>query len=317
VKNCVAALGFALLATTGTSAQDYPSRPVTLIVPYAAGGGNDVMARIVAEKMSRSLGQQIVIENKGGAGGVIANEQVARAPADGKTLLFATLGSAVISPALRPQLSYDPLKSFTPVAFIGQAPSLIVVAADYPAKTFADLVAKAKAEKLSYGSAGAGTTMNIAGEMFNAAAGVKTAHVPYRGAAPAINDLIGGHIQFLNADLPVLLPLVQSGKLRALVNFGAERSPLLPDVPTTAELGFSGMLMENWYGVLGPVGLAPDVLMSLETAVLDAVKSPAIANALAAGGARGATDSKGFAAKLAKDVAYWGPEIKKLGISGE
>jgi tripartite-type tricarboxylate transporter receptor subunit TctC len=223
----------------------------------------------------------------------------------------------VISAALRPQLSYDPLKSFTPIAFVGQAPSLIVVAADYPAKTFADLVAKAKAEKLSYGSAGAGTTMNIAGEMFNAAAGVKTAHVPYRGAAPAINDLIGGHIQFLNADLPVLLPLVQSGKLRALVNFGAERSPLLPDVPTSAELGFSGMLMENWYGVLGPAGLAPDMLTLLETAVLEAVKSPAIAQALAAGGARGATDSKGFTEKLAKAAAFWGPEIKKLGISAE
>jgi len=302
-----------LLLFAGSSGAD----TIKIVVPFAAGGPTDMIARMIGQDMQARLKSDVVIENKGGAGGVIANEQVARAPADGKTVLFATLGSAVISPALRPQLSYDPLKSFTPVAFIGQAPSLIVVAADYPAKTFADLVAKAKAEKLSYGSAGAGTTMNIAGEMFNAAAGVKTAHVPYRGAAPAINDLIGGHIQFLNADLPVLLPLVQSGKLRALVNFGAERAPLLPDVPTTAELGFSGMLMENWYGVLGPTGLAPDVLTSLETAVLDAVKSPAIANALAAGGARGATDSKGFAAKLAKDVAYWGPEIKKLGISGE
>jgi tripartite-type tricarboxylate transporter receptor subunit TctC len=279
---------------------------IKIVVPFAAGGPTDMIARLIGQDMQARLKSDVVIENKGGAGGVIANEQLARSPADGKTLLFATLGSQVISAALRPQLSYDPLKSFTPIAFIGQAPSLIVVAADYPAKTFADLVAKAKAEKLSYGSAGAGTTMNIAGEMFNSVAGVKSAHVPYRGAAPAINDLIGGHIQFLNADLPVLLPLVQSGKLRALVNFGSVRSPLLPDVPTSAELGFPGMLMENWYGVLGPAGLPADVRASLEKAVLDAVKSPAIAKQLAAGGAHGATDSKGFEAKLARDVAFWG-----------
>ena len=293
------------------------AEPIKVVVPFAAGGPTDMIARLIGQDMQTRLKTDVVIENKGGAGGVIANEQVARAPADGKTLLFATLGSQVISAALRPQLSYDPLKSFTPIAFIGQAPSLIVVSADYPAKTFAELVARAKTEKLSYGSAGAGTTMNIAGEMFNSVAGVKSAHVPYRGAAPAINDLIGGHIQFLNADLPVLLPLVRSGKLRALVNFGSERSPLLPDVPTSAELGFPGMLMENWYGVLGPAALPADVRASLESAVLEAVRSPAIAKTLADGGARGATDAKGFAAKLAKDVAFWGPELKKLGISAE
>ena len=293
------------------------AEPIKVVVPFAAGGPTDMIARLIGQDMQVRLKTDVVIENKGGAGGVIANEQVARAPADGKTILFATLGSQVISAALRSQLPYDPLKSFTPIAFVGQAPSLIVVSADYPAKTFAELVAKAKTEKLSYGSAGAGTTMNIAGEMFNSVAGVKSSHVPYRGAAPAINDLIGGHIQFLNADLPVLLPLVQSGKLRALVNFGSERSPLLPDVPTSAELGFSGMLMENWYGVLGPAALPADVRASLESAVLEAVRSPAIAKSLADGGARGATDAKGFEAKLAKDVAFWGPELKKLGISAQ
>ena len=308
---------FCAVLTLLTLVSPVQAETIKVVVPFAAGGPTDMIARMIGQDMQARLKSDVVIENKGGAAGVIANEQVARAPADGKTLLFATLGSQVISAALRPQLSYDPLKSFTPIAFIGQAPSLIVVAADYPAKTFADLVAKAKVEKLSYGSAGAGTTMNIAGEMFNAAAGVKSAHVPYRGAAPAINDLIGGHIQFLNADLPVLLPLVQSGKLRALVNFGSERSPLLPDVPTSAELGFAGMLMENWYGVLGPAGLPADVRTSLESAVLEAVRSPVIAKALADGGARGATDGKGFEAKLAKDMAFWGPELKKLGISGE
>jgi tripartite-type tricarboxylate transporter receptor subunit TctC len=312
--NRVLAAAFAVLfgSMAGASADT-----VKIVVPFAAGGPTDMIARMIGQDMQVRLKSDVVIENKGGAGGVIANEQVARSPADGKTLLFATLGSQVISAALRSNLSYDPLKSFTPIAFIGQAPSLIVVSADSPVKTFADLIAKAKVEKLSYGSAGAGTTMNIAGEMFNAVAGVKSSHVPYRGAAPAINDLLGGHIQFLNADLPVLLPLVQSGKLRALVNFGSERTAMLPDVPTSAELGFPGMLMENWYGVLGPAGLPAAERDALEKAVLDAVRSPTIAKALSDGGAHGATGAKGFTAKLEKDTAYWGPELKKLGIQGE
>jgi tripartite-type tricarboxylate transporter receptor subunit TctC len=289
---------------------------IKMVVPFAAGGPTDMLARVIGQDMQPRLKADVIVENRGGAGGVLATEAVARAPADGKTLLFAPLGSHVISAALRSQLPYDPIKSFVPVAFIGQAPSLIVVSATSNIMNFADLVARAKAEKLSYASAGAGTTMNIAGEMFNAAVGAKAAHVPYRGAGPAINDLLGGHIQFLYADLPVLLPLVQSGKLRALVMFSAERSPLLPDVPTSAELGHPAMIMENWYGLLAAAGTPADAHAALEKAALEAIKTPAIAKRLADGGARGATDGKGFAAKLAKDVAYWGPQIKKLGISG-
>ena len=290
---------------------------IKMVVPFAAGGPTDMLARVIGQDMQPRLKADVIVENRGGAGGVIATEAVARAPADGRTLLFATLGSHVISAALRPQLPYDPIKSFTPIAFIGQAPSLIVVSATSNIMTFADLAAKAKSEKLSYASAGAGTTMNIAGEMFNAAVGAKAAHVPYRGAGPAINDLIGGHIQFLNADLPVLLPLVQSGKLRALVMFSAQRSPLLPNVPSSVELGFPGMIMENWYGLLAPAGIAADAQAALEKSVLEAVKAPAIAKRLAEGGAHGTTGGNGFGVKLARDVAYWGPQIKALGISGE
>ena len=163
-------------------------------------------------------------------GGVIATEQVARAAPDGKTLLFASSGSHVISAALRAgQLSYDAVKSFAPIAFVGAVPMLVIVSPDYPAKTLAELIAKAKTDKLSYGSAGAGSTMHIIGELINAEAGIKTTHVPYKGVAPALNDLLGGHIQLLSADLPVLEPLVKSGKVRALALFATERSPLLPD----------------------------------------------------------------------------------------
>ena len=267
---------------------------VKIVVPFAPGGPTDMIARMIGQDMQARIKSDVVIENRGGAGGVLANEQVARSPADGKTLLFATLGSHVISAALRSQLSYDPLKSFTPIALIGSAPSLIVVSADNPAKTLAELIARAKTEKLSYGSAGPGTTMNIAGEMFNAGAGVKAAHVPYRGAGPAINDLLGGHIQFLNADLPVLLPLVHIGKLHALVMFSAERSPLLPGVPTSVELGYPGMIMENWYGMLAPASIPAETLATLEKAALEAIKSPAIAERLAGGGTRGARRQQGL-----------------------
>jgi tripartite-type tricarboxylate transporter receptor subunit TctC len=303
---------FALSLAAPANAQS-----IKVIVPFAAGGPVDMLARLISADMQTRLKTEMVVENRGGAGGVLATEAVARAPADGKTLLFASSGSHVISAALRTQLSYDPIKSFAPIAFVGAVPMLVIVSADYPAKTLAELIAKARAEKLSYGSAGPGSTMHIIGELFNTEAKVKAAHVPYRGVAPALNDLMGGHIQFLSADLPVLEPLVKSGKVRALALFATERSPLLPDLPTSAELGYPGMLMGNWYGMLAPAGTPADAHAALEKAMLEAMQSPAIAARLAAGGLRGMTDSKGFRARIENDVAHWGPRLKELGISGE
>jgi tripartite-type tricarboxylate transporter receptor subunit TctC len=293
------------------------AQSIKVVVPFAAGGPVDTLARLITSDMAPRLKTDIVVENRGGAGGVLATEVVARAPADGKTLLFASSGSHVISAALRGQLSYDPVKSFTPIAFAGAVPMLVVVSANYPVKTLAELVAKAKTEKLSYASAGAGSTMHIIGEVINTEAGIKTTHVPYKGVAPALNDLLGGHIQLLSADLPVLEPLVKSGKVRALALFAAERSPLLPDLPTSAELGYPGMLMGNWYAMLAPAGIPADTQAALEKAMLEAMKSPTVSARLAAGGVTGALDSKGFGQKLARDVAYWGPQIKKLGITAE
>ena len=289
----------------------------SVVVPFAAGGPVDTLARNISADMQTRLKTDMVIENRGGAGGVLATEVVARAAPDGKTLLFASSGSHVISAALRGQLNYDPVKSFTPIGFAGAVPMLVVVAADSPVKSLADLIAKAKAEKLSYASAGAGSTMHIIGEVINAEAGIKTTHVPYKGVAPALNDLVGGHIQLLSADLPVLEPLVKSGKLRALALFAPERSSLLPDLPTSAELGYPGMLMGNWYGMLAPAGIPADVQAALEKAMTEALKSPNVAARLAAGGVSGPLDGKGFRAKLERDVTYWGSQVKKLGISAE
>jgi tripartite-type tricarboxylate transporter receptor subunit TctC len=304
-----------LLSLSGVAAA---ADTIKVVVPFAAGGPVDTLARLVASDMQTRLNTEMVIENRGGAGGVLATEQVARASADGKTLLFASSGSHVISAALRTgQLSYDPVKSFAPIAFVGAVPMLVIVSPDYPAKTLAELIAKAKTDKLSYASAGAGSTMHIIGELINAEAGIKTTHVSYKGVAPALNDLLGGHIQLLSADLPVLEPLVKSGKVRALALFATERTPLLPDLPTSAELGYPRMLMNNWYGMLAPAGLPANVQAMLEKAMLEAMKSPIVSQRLAAGGVVGGTDGKGFAERLARDAAYWGSELKKLGISGE
>ena len=309
----VALAVLALSLATPANAQS-----IKVVVPFAPGGPVDMYARLISADMQGRLKTDMVVENRGGGGGVIATEQVARAAPDGKTLLFASSGSHIISAALRAgALSYHPVQSFTPIGYLGTVAMLVVVSADSPVKTLAELIEKAKTEKLSYASAGAGSTMHIIGEVLNAEAKIKTAHVPYRGLGPALNDLLGGHIQLLSADLPVLVPLVRSGKIRALALFAPERTPLLPELPTSAELGYPGMLMQNWYGMLAPAGLAADTRAALEKAMVEAMQSPTVAQRMSEGGLRGMADSKGFAERLARDYAYWGPQIKKLGITAE
>jgi tripartite-type tricarboxylate transporter receptor subunit TctC len=291
---------------------------VKIVVPFAAGGPVDMVARLVGQELAPRINADVVIENRGGAGGAIASEMVVRAPPDGKTLYLASQGSFVINAVLRPPTGYDPLKAFAPIALVGAAPSLYIVRKDHPATSLADFIARAKQGiKMSYASAGAGTTMHIAGELLNAAAGIKLAHVPYRGAAPAINDLLGGHVDIMNADLPVLLPQVTSGKARALALAASERTPLLPELATTGQQGYPDVLMENWYGLFAPAGLAPDLQTTLEKAVLEIVKVPAVAQRFDAGGIHGTLGTMAFKARLEREFAYWGPELKKLGITAE
>jgi tripartite-type tricarboxylate transporter receptor subunit TctC len=302
-----------LVIASATGAAD----TVRIVTPFAAGGPADMLARLVAQELTPRLAAEVVVENRGGAGGIIGTELVARAAPDGKTLLVGSLGSHVISPTLHTGLNYDPLAAFTPLALIGSVPSVLVISPKVEAATLADLVALAKRSHLKYASAGPGTTMNISGELLNAAAGIKTTHVPYRGAGPAVNDLLGGHIDFLIADFPVLLPLINAKSVRALALFGKERSTLLPDVPTTAELGFPDAVMENWYGVFAPANLPGDAAARLDAALMDGLRSPAMQKRLAEAGLRGTLDGAAFRAKLAADFAYWRSEIKTLGITGE
>jgi tripartite-type tricarboxylate transporter receptor subunit TctC len=306
-----------MVAAFMTVAAAQAAETVRIITPFAAGGPADMLARLLAQELAPRIGSDVVVENRGGGGGIIGTEAVARSPADGRTLLVGSLGSHVISPNLRGQLSYNPLQSFAPVAMFGSVPSVLVVSPKVPADDLAALIALARQQNLKYGSAGPGTTMNISGEMLNAAAGVKTTHVPYRGAGPAINDLLGGHIDFLIADFPVLLPLINAKSVRGLALFGKERSPMLADMPTTAELGYGDAVMENWYGVLAPAGMAADAKEKLDAAVLAALRAPSVQERLAGAGLHGTLDSAAFRGKLAADFAYWETAIKKLGITGE
>ena len=258
---CIAHVGAA-------EAQDYPTRPITLVVPYAAGGGNDVMARVVAEKMSKSLGQQIVIENKGGAGGSIATRQVARAPADGYTLGLGGTGTLAINPTLYPNVGYDPRKDFVPVGLIATSALVVLVHPSVEAKSIPELIALAKREpgKLNYASAGSGSGIHLGSELFAAMAGIKLTHIPYKGSSPALTDLIGGHVAIYFSSLPPAIALVKDGKVRALGVTGAKRSAVFPDLPTVAETlhGYEAVLH---YGIVAPAGTPQPIVEKLNAAL--------------------------------------------------
>jgi tripartite-type tricarboxylate transporter receptor subunit TctC len=307
-------LFLALLVVLGCAASARADETIRFVVPFAAGGPVDTIARLLANAMQGPLGATIIVDDRAGAGGVIATELVARAPPDGRTLLFGSQGSHVVAAALRTDLKYDPVTSFTPIAMIGHVPMVVVVVPDSPVKNFKDLVALAKAKKLTYGSAGPGSTMNLALELVNYNNHVHITHIPYRGFSLALPDLLAGRLDTLAADPPVLLPLISAGKVRPLVVLGAERLAALPDVPTSVELGLPDMVMENWYGLLAPAGLAPDTAKKLEAAALAAVQSPRMQQAMKDGETRDPLDARGFKARIAHDVAFWRPMIRKLGI---
>ena len=308
----------AILFAPALSATPAAAETIKIVVPFAAGGPVDQLARVLAHELGPQLKADVIVEDKGGAGGAIGSETVARATPDGHTMLLASLGSQVISPTLRAPSGYDPIKGFEPVMLVGSVPSLLVVSPKLGVSDLKDLIDKAKhGQKMTYGSAGPGTTMNIAGELLNNAAGLKISHVPYRGAAPAINDLLGGHVDMLNADFPVLLPLVKAGQVKALALFGTERSPLLPDVPTTTELGLPGVVMENWYGIFLPAGTPQAERDKLEKALFAVVALPAIKERFATNGMHGTLGSAAFTARLAKEFPYWQSTIAKLGITAQ
>ena len=309
-----------LAARAQQTALDYPTRPITLIVPYAAGGGNDVMARGVAEPMSRTLGQRIVIENHGGAGGSIGTRQVAIAAPDGYTLGLGGTGTLAIDPTLYPNAGYDPRKDFAPVGLIATNPMIILVNPSLPARNVQELIALAKAQpgKLNYASAGTGSGIHLGTVLFAQAAGIELTHVPYRGTGPALTDLLGGHVTLYFSSLPSAVGLIKEGKLRALGVTGSKRSATFPEVPTVAEQGLPGFDAVLHYGIIAPAGTPRPIILKLNAALREALGDASVSSRFAAEGAEPlATTPEEYAADIDREETKWSALVKTSGAKAE
>jgi tripartite-type tricarboxylate transporter receptor subunit TctC len=296
--------------------QDYPSHPITLVVPYAAGGGNDVMARIVAEKMSKSLGQQIVIENKGGAGGSIATRHVAKAAPDGYTLGLGGTGTLAINPTLYPNVGYDPRKDFVAVGLIATSALVVLVHPSVEATSIGELIALAKREpgKLNYASAGSGSGIHLGSELLAHMAGITLTHIPYKGSSPALADLLGGHVSIYLSSLPAAVGLVKDGKVRALAVTGPKRSPIFPDLPTVAEAALPGYEAVLHYGIVAPAGTPQPVIDKLAAAMKAALAEPDVRERIAADGAEVmAMTPAEYAADIDREETKWSAIVKLSG----
>ena len=308
-----------LLWSTLASAQ-YPAKPIHLIVPFPPGGGNDTVARAIATQISPELGQPVVIDNKPGAGGSVGAELAAKSPADGYTLFLAGVGSHVVNPNVHKKLGYDPLKDFAPITLIASAPSVLVVNPKVPAQNIAEFTAYARANpgKLNYASNGTGSAAQLAAAMYETMAGVKMVHVPYKGIAPAMTDLMGGEVQLMFGTVVALVPHIQSGKLRALAVTGKKRSALLPDVPTLRESGLPEYEAGSWYGIEAPAGTPRPIIDQLNAAIVKALKQPEVARRLALDGAEviGSTPEE-FGTHIKAELERVGKIVRAAGIQAE
>src|SRR5450755_2172177 len=275
-----------LALPAAVAADEFPSRPIRLIVPFPAGGPNDIIARVIGQRMSELIKQPVLIDNRGGQGGVLGTDVLAKSTPDGYTIAISSAGALAISPSME-KVAYDTLTDLAPVTLVATVPEMLVVATSIPAKTMAELIALAKSQpgKLNFASSGPGSLPHLAGELFKLTAKIDIVHVPYRGAAPAVNDLLGQQVQMTFLDLPVLLPQVKAGALRPIAMGSPERAPTAPDVPTTAELGLPGLRIENWYGMVAPKGTPDPVIATLNRITLQAMADPAVKDKLASQGA--------------------------------
>jgi tripartite-type tricarboxylate transporter receptor subunit TctC len=315
-----AALVAASVSALPARAQDYPNRPITLIVPYSAGGGNDAMARVAADKMSKTLGQQIVIENRGGAGGTIATRQVAKADPDGYTLGLGGTGTLAIGPTLYGNVGYDPRKDFTAVGLIGTSALVVLVHPSLPVKTIPELIAYAKANpgKLNYASAGSGSGIHLGTEYFLSMAGIHITHIPYKGSGPALTDLVGGHVSIYFSSLPPAIGLVKDGKVRALAVTSAKRSAIFPDLPTVAETGLPGYYAVLHYGIVAPAGTPRAIIDKLNAALRAAVASEDVKAKMAADGTEPLLSTPDeYAADIDHEETKWSAIVKKSGAKAE
>jgi len=309
-------IGLALLCPTFAMAQDFPNKPIRLIVPFPPGGPNDIIARTVAHRMSDILKQPIIIDNKGGQGGVLGTDVVAKSAPDGYTIGVVSAGALAISPSME-KVAYDTLKDLQPITLVAKVPEMLVVATSVPAKNMDELVALAKAQpgKLNFASSGPGSLPHLAGELFKLTAHIDITHVPYRGAAPAVNDLLGQQVQMVFLDLPVLLPQIKAGKLRPIAVGTPARVPSAPDVPTTTEVGMPKLQTENWYGMVGPAHMPPEILATLNKAAVEAMRDPDVVSKLSIQGAILVGDTPDqFRAFIDSEIKKWAMVIKEAGV---
>jgi tripartite-type tricarboxylate transporter receptor subunit TctC len=319
-RRAVLAGGALALGLPSIARAAYPERPVTILVPFAPGGANDVVVRAIQQPLAEALGQPIVVENRGGAGGTVGTRAVARAEPDGYTILLGYTGTLAIGPSLYANPGYDPRRDFTPIGMIGMAPMLLLVHPSLPANSVADLVAMARREpgKLNYASAGVGTVGHVAGELFAHTASIKLTHVPYKGTGPAVNDLLGGHVPISFSPLPPVLGNVQAGALRPLAVTSLQRSTMLPEVPTIAESGWPGFEAVLRYGLVAPAGTPRFIVDRLNAELRAALAAPDLKERFAIEGAEPISSTpEEYAADIDREETMWSGVVKASGAKGE
>jgi tripartite-type tricarboxylate transporter receptor subunit TctC len=310
-------LAFAVAsATSRAAAQAYPTKPIRLIVPFPPGGGTDILARVLGNRLSQTLAQAVVVENKPGAGGNIGVDAVAKAAPDGYTLVLGQTSNLAINPTLYPRLPYDPLKDLAPIALVASAPLVLVVRSGSPYHTLADIItaAKAKPESITFASPGSGTVAHLTGELLQREAGVKFQHVPYKGSAQAFNDLLGGSVELFMASVPTALSFIKGGRLRPIVVTAKNRVSELPDVPTVVEAGYPGTEAATWFGLLARAGTPAPVIARLASETDRALDAPDVREKIAAEGAevlRGAPEQ--FVSLLKAEIEKWGRVVRESG----
>jgi tripartite-type tricarboxylate transporter receptor subunit TctC len=302
--------------TFAQGAANYPAKPVRLVVPFPAGGTTDILARAVAQKLSEAWGRQMIVDNRPGAGGNIGSDLVAQSAPDGYTLLMGTVSTHAINPSLYKNMPYDHVKDFAPVILVAGVPNVLVVNPSLPVHSVPELIAYAKANpgKLNFASSGNGTSIHLSGELFKAMTGVEMTHVPYKGSAPALTDLIGGQVQLMFDNLPSSLPFIKAGKLRALAVTSGARAAALPDLPTLAESGLPGFEASSWFGVLAPAGTPRDIVAKLNGAIAGWLASPEAKEKLLAQGAIAAGGTpEDFARHIGAETSKWAKVVKASG----
>src|SRR6202035_5457776 len=317
IRAALATASLLLLWPALGQAEDFPDRAIRLIVPFPAGGPNDLIARVIGQRMSELTKQPVLIDNRGGQGGVLGTDAVAKARPDGYTIAISSAGALAISPGME-KVAYDTQKDLQAVTLVATVPEMLVVAANVPARNMSELIALAKAQpgKLNFASSGPGSLPHLAGELLKLTAKIDIVHVPYRGAAPAVNDLLGQQVQMVFLDLPVILPHIKAGALRAIAIRAPERARTAMEVPTTAEVGMPDLLAENWYGMVAPAGTPAIIVKALNRIATEAMRDPTVKEKLASQGAILIGDTpEHFHSFIGSEIERWAKVIKDAGVA--